>query len=165
MPYALPVMADYSYSGPSPGPGPGRSTPGRRGGSPTQTPLGLIGQYTDYSERREQHMDMDFSRSLAAFDAEMRPKSARVALFEKSLASPSLTPNMATYEVCVCVCICVCAFALLEKCCQSYPIAPSLSPSLHFSPSPYSDSLILHYMLHPPLSPSYPHLTHSTALS
>jgi hypothetical protein len=97
MPYALPIMADYTYTGP----GPGRSTPGRRGSSPTQqTPLGLIGQYTDYSERREQHLDLDFSRSLAAFDEEMRPKSARVALFEKSLASPGLTPIPGAHEVC-----------------------------------------------------------------
>jgi hypothetical protein len=97
MPYALPVMADYTYTGP----GPGRGTPGRRGSSPTQqTPLGLIGQYTDYSERREQHLDLDFSRSLAAFDEEMRPKSARVALFEKSLASPGLTPIPGAHEVC-----------------------------------------------------------------
>ena len=104
MPYALPVMADYTYTGP--GPGPGRSTPGRRGSSPTQqTPLGLIGQYTDYSERREQHLDLDFSRSLAAFDEEMRPKSARVALFEKSLASPGMTPLPGAHEVCVRVCV------------------------------------------------------------
>ena len=112
MPYALPVMADYTYTGP--GPGPGRSTPGRRSSSPTQqTPLGLIGQYTDYSERREQHLDLDFSRSLAAFDEEMRPKSARVALFEKSLASPGMTPIPGAHEVCVCVCVIV-IIALME---------------------------------------------------
>lgn len=36
--------------------------------------------------------ESDFTRSLADFDADMRSKSARVALFEKSLASPGLTP-------------------------------------------------------------------------
>ena len=55
--------------------------------------------------------ESDFSRSLADFDAEMRPKSARVALFEKSLASPGLTPIGMSSEVSSCTCICYVAIS------------------------------------------------------
>lgn len=59
------------------------------------TPLGLMGGYSDYSDRRDRDRDKnnsEFNKSLLDFDNEMRSRSSRVALFDRSAISPGMTP-------------------------------------------------------------------------
>ena len=118
MPYALPSMSNYSTSTSFPSEEPHESGPsvtslgGRNDektpfnetssdlnnnsnvkGSSNLTPLGLMAGYSNYSDRKDRDKDdFEFNKSLLDFDAEMRVRSSRVALFEKSLGSPGMTP-------------------------------------------------------------------------
>ena len=96
MSYPLPVVPDFSQYGIGYSVSTGRAT------SPTNltNPPGATASYTDLSTRSTGYPGNDeSSRSLALFDAEMRPKSARIALFEKSVVTPGLTPAPGQREV------------------------------------------------------------------
>ena len=116
MPYALPSMSNYSTSFLSEQPHksePSVTSLGGRNdektpfneissdlnntsnvkGSSNLTPLGLMAGYSNFSDRKNRDKDdFEFNKSLLDFDAEMRVRSTRVALFEKSLGSPGMTP-------------------------------------------------------------------------
>ena len=62
-------------------------------GSLKLTPLGLMAGYSNFSDRKDRDKDdFEFNKSLIDFDGEMRARSSRVALFERSLGSPGMTP-------------------------------------------------------------------------
>ena len=62
-------------------------------GSLKLTPLGLMVGYSNFSDRKDRDKDdFEFNKSLIDFDGEMRARSSRVALFERSLGSPGMTP-------------------------------------------------------------------------
>lgn len=101
MSYPLPAVPDFSQYGI------GYSVDAGRATSPVNhsNPSGATGSYADMSTRSTGCPGNDeSSRSLALFDAEMRPKSARIALFEKSVVTPGLTPAPAQREVRHCHC-------------------------------------------------------------
>ena len=96
MSYPLPVVPDFSQYGIGYSVSTGRATPPMN----LTNPPGATGSYTDLSTRSAGYPGNDEStRSLALFDAEMRPKSARIALFEKSVVTPGLTPAPGQREV------------------------------------------------------------------
>ena len=96
MSYPLSVVPDFSQYGIGYSADTGRATPPINHVNNS----GAAGPYTDLSTRSTLCPDNDeSSRSLALFDAEMRPKSARIALFEKSVLTPGLTPDPEQREV------------------------------------------------------------------
>lgn len=78
------------------------------GGSNNQTPLGKndshINQEKDYSERRE-HNSSRVNELLSDFDSEMRTRTTRVTLFEKSVLSPDMSPILSVSMWWMCLCI------------------------------------------------------------